>query len=70
MIRFIDYEGRPIWINLKRIDSIMQTDTISRTTGKSGCVVHYHSGPSCFTVHMNETLDEVKKMIDEAKDGN
>jgi len=66
MIRVIDHEGRPFWLNSKRIDSITQTDMLNTQTGKQASVIHYHSGSSCFTIHMNETLDDVKKMIDEA----
>ena len=68
MIRLIDYEGRPFWVNPKKIDFISQTDTINQITGRNASVIWHHSGPSCFSIHMKETLDDVKKMIDEAKE--
>ena len=64
MIRLVDFEGRPVWINPKSIDSIGRTDVLNAQTGKQASVVIYHSGSSCLSIHMSETLDEVKKMID------
>ncbi len=66
MIRLVDYEDRPIWINPKRIDTIKQSGVLNTKTNEQSSIIVYHSGGSCCQITMSETLDEVKKLIDEA----
>ena len=61
MIRLIDDSGNPFWVNPKRIDSIQYSRSFERVE------LYYHSGGSCITRAMAGSVDDVKKMLDEAR---
>jgi len=67
MIRLVDIQGDPIWLNPKQIDAIGLSG-VFRTDYETteGSKIVWHSGGSCMTIHMAEDLDKVKAMIDEA----
>jgi len=63
LIRLINKEDNPFWINPDSIDTIIfhySFDVVQLT---------YHSGNSCMCQHMEGSVDDVKKMIDEAISG-
>jgi len=68
MIRFVDIKGEPIWLNPERIDAIGLCTAINAETGNESSKIVWHSGTSCMCLFMKETVDEVKKMIEEAEE--
>lgn len=65
MIRLQDITGKSFWLNPKCIDLIK---TVS--DGSSATYLWFHCGSSCMNEMMMGSVDDVMKMIDEAKDGN
>lgn len=60
MIKLIDAEKNPFWINPNNID------LIEFHPGYKHVELYYHIGASCQYKVMAESADDVKKMIDEA----
>jgi len=63
MIRLVNMDKEPFWANPKCIDLIKAVPINSSAT-----YIWFHSGSSCMNEMMLKSVDDVKKMIDEAKD--
>jgi len=63
MIRLLNIRKEPFWVNPKCIDLVKAV-----SEGAHSTYIWFHSGSSCMNEMMLGSVDDVKKMIDEAKE--